>query len=40
MAAEAYRGALQRAGDVFPPDQQVHFKAKVAQPVNTHEPRI
>lgn len=23
MAAEAYRGALQRAGDVFRPDQQV-----------------
>lgn len=25
LAAEAYRGALQRAGDLFPPDQQVEY---------------
>lgn len=27
VAAEAYRGALQRAGDVFRPDLQVRFEA-------------
>lgn len=37
VAAEAYRGALQRAVDVFRPDQQVRIVSKMLHIVNTQK---